>query len=187
MSKKVVSEVNEEMVTPAGFQNGIQTISDNLDSLQRASEIAREIENAEILQIIRDLRINLVNTKYLLLNSEIDCEELKEKNLLLENQIKELRANVDEVDHYEVTEPEVAPASVELIKSKSGLLYRPGYGHHAFCPNCWSQNERRLSLLEKKRELPNLFKYECLSCNWYVRLLEPASNQPSMVGLNRSS
>lgn len=169
------------MVTPVEFQNGIQTISDNLDLLRRAYEIAKETKNTEILEIIHNLRVNLVNTKYLLLNTEIDSGELKEENTRLEKQIEELKANSLEADEFEVTELEDDPASLKLVESKSGLFYRPGYGHQAFCPNCWLHHQHRLSLLEKKREMPNLFKYECLSCNWYVRLQEPRPNQSSIV------
>ena len=154
---KIVSEIDEEMVTPADIQHGIQAVSSVLTTLQRAGEIAKKTKNTEISEIITDLRGEVVETKNFLVDTKSEMVELKEKNLQLENQIKSL---------------ESSRSSQTLIKADNGLFYESDERQHAFCPSCWLGDSPRRSLLTRINTVSNLYTYKCNTCDWSVSIRE---------------
>ena len=166
---KIVSEIDEEMVTPADIQHGIQTVSSVLTTLQRAGEIAKRTRNTEISEIITDLRGEVVETKNLLVDTKSELVELKEKNLQLENQIKSL---------------ESSRSSQTLLKGDNGLFYESDERQHAFCPSCWLGDIPSRSLLTRK-SLNGYHKYDCNVCQWSTYVMKNSSSKSSSTAQRR--
>jgi septal ring factor EnvC (AmiA/AmiB activator) len=116
----IVKAIDEEMVSPADIQHGIQAVTATLTTLQKAAEIAKRTKITEISEILTDLRGEIVETKNLLIDTKADLVALKEENLDLKERLKKA----------EQQKPEI-----ELVQNKNGLYYKTD-GEGPFCKYC---------------------------------------------------
>lgn len=129
---------------------GLRAISDATALAQRLYDLASKIKNAELLETVADLRVELANAKNILADATTDVAELKEENRKLIEEVRRLEA---------ANKPDA-----DLIRN--GDLYYKESGEGPFCPNCYLSS-KRISLLGGTR-VPgaNIAIYHCSSCNW---------------------
>ena len=121
----------------------ITSIGQAISMTKRLREISKNIENAEISNLLADLSLELADTKMSLVDLKEENTSLKTK---LAMQIEVDKSDLKYINNVYISEKEDC----------------------AYCPLCLDDKNKRIRLTSQPPALRKLGKFRCSNCeNWY--------------------
>ena len=150
--EKTLREVR--MTTGLEITGTIQSIRAAIGLAKSITEVAKKLDNAELIRLIADLNLEMADANLKLANINNELAEMKQGNLQLREQIRKLESDQSR--------------NRPLIKSDNGMYFTDD-GEGPFCPNCYNNSERTLMKISGNIFIPT--KFECQKCCWTKSLL----------------
>lgn len=144
---KVLNAFNPDM---NDLSLALKSASAITDLLKKAANAADSIKNADLIETIASLKLELAKLKSTLASAEEKILEIELENKQIKKENETLKQ---------------ARTTTEKMVLKGGLYFQEG-DLVPFCPNCWEKEvaERHLALLPRQYQKSFGFKYTCGTC-----------------------
>ncbi len=144
---KVLNALNPDM---DDLSLALKSASAITDLLKKAASAADSIKNADLIETIANLKLELAKLKSTLASAEERILEIELENKKIKKENESLKQ---------------ARTATEKLVLKGGLYFQEG-DSVPFCPNCWEKEaaERHLALLPREFHKTLGFKYTCGTC-----------------------
>jgi gas vesicle protein len=139
-----------DMATGIEIGAAIKSLSAAINLAKTAVEVAKKIDNAELIRAIADLTLEMANANLGVADLTNQLAELKQENGQLKGKIRELE--------------ESAKPERQLSIGEDGFYYG-GFGDGPFCTGCFDKNGKTIRLQLEKSEFKFFGKYKCPGCN----------------------
>jgi uncharacterized protein involved in exopolysaccharide biosynthesis len=144
------------MTTGAEIAGAIKSLSAVVGLGKTVADIAKKIDNSELIRAIADLNLEMANANLRMAELTSQLTEFKEENIQLKRTIRELQ--------------EASKEENQLIL-ESDLYYKQN-DEGPFCPHCYNKDKSR-SLLQKSYRF-GTYDYKCHICEYKT---EPSTKE----------
>jgi hypothetical protein len=142
------------MTTSVEIAGAIKSLSAVVGLGKTVADIAKKIDNSELIRAIADLNLEMANANLRMAELTSQLTDFKEENIQLKGTIRELQ--------------EASKEENQLIL-KNNLYYKQN-DEGPFCPKCYNKDKSRSLLLLQKG-----FFDKCVVCKWQATQVSAGS------------